>query len=795
MPVLPVLPVRDVVIFPGVIAPLFVGRPRSLKSVEEASLNDKSILVVAQKDPLLEDPGPDDLYPMGTLCRVIQMIRLPDGSTKVLIEGNVRALVQEYAHVDDYLAADVIPVGYDGDPSAATEPLRRAVLEQFEKYVNLHPKLPVEIAFSLVSVEDPFLFADIVSSHVQVKLNEKQELLELVNPEDRMEKLLRLLIRETELLEMEHSIHDKVRREIERNNKEYYLKEQLKAIQAELGQPDVSNEYEELLERIRKAKMPRETEKKALTELERLAKMPQMSAEATVSRTYIEWLTDLPWKKQAKGRLDLGIARQVLDEDHYGLEEVKERILEYLAVQRLSGNKARRGQVLCFVGPPGVGKTSLGRSIARALDRKFANFSLGGMRDEAEIRGHRRTYIGSLPGRIIQKLKQAGEKNPVMLMDEIDKVGTDFRGDPSSALLEVLDPEQNNGFTDHFLEVPFDLSQVMFITTANVTHTIPRPLRDRMEIISIPGYVGEEKLHIARRHLWPKVLADNGLGDVDVRISEKVLRKIVSEYTREAGVRNLDRQLAKIARKVAAKIVAAVEAGESKPRRVTITAASLQSYLGAPKLHESRLPGKDSVGAALGLAWTEAGGDVLVIETVTMRGSGKVTFTGNLGDIMRESAHAALGFLRSSAKTYDLDAIEWEKTDIHVHVPEGAIPKDGPSAGVTLALSMLSSLSGRAIRSDIAMTGEITLRGTVLPIGGVREKVLAAKRNGIDEVILPKENAVDVDELAEWAKEGMTFHYASHVADVFRLALREAEKKTADAPRRRGRPRKEPAAS
>ncbi|MDR1019826.1 MAG: endopeptidase La [Synergistaceae bacterium] len=773
MPLVPVLPIRDVVIFPGVIAPLFVGRPRSLKSVEEASLTDKNLLVVAQRDNAAEEPSPSDLYNVGTLCQVIQMVRIPDGSTKVLIEGTSRALVQSYVPAGEYLSAEIIQMQYDGDLSTGAEPLRRAVLEQFERYVNLHPKLPIEIAFSLSSVEDPFLFADIVASHIQVKISEKQELLELLNPEDRMDRLLRLLLRETELLEMEHSIHDKVRREMERNNKEYYLKEQLKAIQAELGQPEDISEYEELLRRIKRAKMPKEVARKATAELDRLSKMPQMSAEATVSRTYIEWLSDLPWKKKTADSIDIGLARRVLDEDHYGLDEVKERILEFLAVERLTGKGAGRGQVLCFVGPPGVGKTSLGKSIARALGRKFVNFSLGGMRDEAEIRGHRRTYIGALPGRIIQKIKQTGVMNPVMLMDEIDKVGTDFRGDPSSALLEALDPEQNKGFTDHFLEVPFDLSQVMFVTTANVTHSIPRPLLDRMELISIPGYVAEEKLHIAIRHLWPRVLKENGLERYDVGISERTLNKIITEYTREAGVRGLDRQLSKVARKVAAKIVNESEQGKKPQRRLSLTMPTIKKFLGAPKLHDTRLPGKDSVGAALGLAWTDTGGDVLVIEAAVMKGSGKVIFTGNLGDIMQESAQAALGYLRYRAARYSLGAIEWDKTDVHVHVPEGAIPKDGPSAGVTLALSMLSALTERPVCSSIAMTGEVTLLGTVLPIGGVREKALAAKRNGIKTIIFPKDNAVDVNELAEWARQGMEFHYVSNVSEVFNLALLE----------------------
>ena len=771
MPVVPVLPVRDIVIFPGVIAPLFVGRDRSLKSVEDATLGDKNILVVAQIDYAQEEPTPSDLYNVGTLCSVVQMVRLPDGTTKVLIEGGSRALVREYEQTASNITADVVPIAFEGELSHGAEPMRRSVLQQFERYVNLHPRLPVEVAFSLSGVDDPSVFADMVSSHVQIKTSEKQELLELINPEERMESLLRILYRETELLEMEHSIHDKVRREIERTNKEYYLREQIKAIQEELGQHDTTDEYEELHNKIKKAKMPKDVEKKANKELERLSKMPQMSAEATVSRTYIEWLTDMPWRKKTADRLDISIARNVLDEDHYGLEEVKERILEFLAVQRLRGKDIHKGQVLCFVGPPGVGKTSLGKSIARALNRKFVNFSLGGMRDEAEIRGHRRTYIGSLPGRIIQKLKQAEVKNPVMLMDEIDKLGSDFRGDPSSALLEVLDPEQNEAFTDHFLEVPFDLSQVMFIMTANVMHSIPRPLQDRMEIISIPGYVSEEKLHIARRHLWPKVLRDNGLERFKPRISDAVFNKVITEYTREAGVRGLDRQLSKIARKLAAKIVSEIETEKKPPKSITLSVASLNDYLGAPKLHEARLPRRDSVGAALGLAWTETGGDILVIESVTMKGTGKVLFTGNLGDIMQESARTALGYLRSCASKYSLDSIEWEKTDIHLHVPEGAIPKDGPSAGVTMALSMLSALTNKPISSKIAMTGEITLRGTVLPIGGVREKILAAKRNGINRVILPKENSVDVDELAEWARDGMEFFYAQHVSDVFNLSF------------------------
>lgn len=768
----PVLPIRDIVIFPGVIAPIFVGRPSSLKSVEEATLHDKELFVVTQKDNLKEEPEEGDLFSVGTLCRVIQMVRIPDGSTKILVEGLSRGSADEYFKTGEYIVADVTVLSYTGKTSKRIEPLRRAVLEQFEKYVNLHPKLPVELLFSIANIDDVSLFADIVASHTLVKTEDKQELLEQVAPEPRLEAILKILIRETELLEAEHSIHDRVRKEIDRNNKEIYLREQIKAIQAELGQGDMSSDLEELDERIKKARMPKEVSKKAYIELDRLSKMQHYSAEATVARTYIEWLADLPWKKKTKDLLELKTARETLDEDHYGLDEVKERIIEFLAVQKLGSDVNRRGHVLCFVGPPGVGKTSLGRSIARAMNRKFVNFSLGGMHDEAEIRGHRRTYIGSLPGRIIQKIKQAGVNNPVMLMDEIDKIGKDFRGDPASALLEVLDPEQNSSFTDHFIEVPFDLSSVMFITTANNAYKIPKPLLDRMEIISIPGYVVEEKLNIAKRHLWPNIVNEHGIGGkISVKISDNVMKTIITDYTREAGVRNLDRKLSKIARKVATKIVTEQEESGRTKTKFSISRADLHDYLGAPKIHDTVLPNKSGVGAALGLAWTEAGGDVLIIESAMMKGSGRINCTGNLGDIMVESADIALAYLRSNASKYKLTNITWDKTDIHVHVPEGAIPKDGPSAGVTLALSLLSVLANKPIRSDIAMTGEMTLRGKVLAIGGVREKILAAKRNGIYSVILPKDNAVDVEELAEWAKAEMQFHYVTNVTEVFKLAL------------------------
>ena len=771
MALLPVLPIRDMVLFPGVIAPLFVERPQSLKALEEASLHDKQILVVSQKEMQVDVPEGDDLYTVGTLCQIIQMVRIPDGTTKVLVEGNSRAKVLEYQPQADYMAAEVEEIAFTGKTSRKVEALRRAAFDQFESYVNLHPKIPVEIAASIAGVEDPALLADLIASHVHVRISERQELLEMLAPEKRLELLMRLLVRENELLEMEHSIHNRVRQEIDRGHREYYLKEQLRAIQEELGDWDGSSESGELREQILKARMPKEVEKKTLHELDRFSKMPSMSAEATVVRTYIDWLVALPWNKQSKDRLDLKEARHVLDEDHYGLDEVKERILEFLAVRKLASKQNARGQVLCFVGPPGVGKTSLGRSIARALGHKFVSMSLGGVRDEAEIRGHRKTYIGSLPGRIIQKMKQAGTKNPVMLLDEIDKLGSDYRGDPSAALLEVLDPEQNRNFTDNFLEVPFDLSNVMFITTANVAHTIPRPLLDRMEVISISGYVTEEKVHIAKRHLWQRIMREAGIETWKIPLPDKTIAKIITEYTREAGVRNLDRQLSKIARKLATKVVADYEINQELPKKLSVPPTSVKQYLGAPRLHETHLPKEETVGAAMGLAWTETGGDVLIIESVVMKGKGKVTFTGNLGEIMQESAQTALGYLRSCAEQYGLQDTDWDAIDIHVHVPEGAIPKDGPSAGVTLALSMLSSLTNRKITPSIAMTGEITLRGSVLPIGGAREKILAAKRHGIMKVLLPKDNKVDVEEMPSWVKEGMEFRYMGHVRDVFAQAL------------------------
>ncbi len=767
----PVIPVRDTVLFPGVMTPLFIGRPRSLKALESAAAHGRRVVVVAQKTIQEEEPRAEDLFEVGTLAAVVQTARLPDGTTKVLLEGLARTQVEAFDVSGDLIEAWTLPIPAPKEETP-DQPLRRALLDQFERIVSYSAKIPDEILGSLSEVEGLSLLSDLISSNLDLKVEEKQRLLETVSPSDRAELLLKLLVRETEIMELEHEIHDRVRQEMDRTHREYYLKEQMKVIQTELEPRDELSETEELGQRIRVAKMPSEVEEKALHELDRFAKMPPVSAEATVVRTYLEWLIELPWNTTSKDRLDISVARKVLDEDHYGLDEVKDRILEFLAVRKLAARESRT-QVLCFVGPPGVGKTSLGRSIAKAMNRKFVQMSLGGIRDEAEIRGHRRTYVGALPGRILQKVRQAGTKNPLLLLDEIDKVGTDFRGDPSSALLEVLDSEQNFAFTDHFLEVPFDLGRTLFITTANVTHTIPRPLLDRMEIIQLPGYVTEEKVAIAQRHLWPRVVRSSGLEDFDVLLGADTMRAIVERYTSEAGVRELERLLSRIARKLARKIL---EGNSGKtPRKdrpaFRIEPEDLVEFLGAPRKRHPRLPDLDQVGTAVGLAWTEAGGEVLVVEGVTMKGKGTLTLTGNLGEIMQESATAALGYLRSTAEEWGLGEMAWQSLDTHIHVPEGAIPKDGPSAGITLATALLSALKDQPVRHDLAMTGEITLRGYVLPVGGIKEKVLAARRHGIRKLILPDANRVDWDELPAWIREEMDIHFVNSAAQVFELAL------------------------
>jgi len=769
---LPVLPLRDTVLFPGLMIPLFVGRPRSLKALESASTRGRRVVVVAQKNSKEEDPAEEDLYELGTLASVLQTARLPDGTVKVLLEGLSRVQIEEFDISEEKIEAWVLPVPSQKE-DFEDQPLRRALLDQFEKLASYSSKIPDEIPGSLFEIEGLSMLADVIASHVDLKVEEKQRILEMADPVIKSESLLKFLIRETEILQLESEIHERVRQEIDRTHREYYLKEQMKVIQTELDSRQGLSEVDELAGRIRNSGMPAEVEEKALHELDRFSKMPPVSAEATVARSYIEWLIELPWSKTSRDRLDIRLAKTVLDADHYGLDEVKERILEFLAVRKLAPKDAR-SQVICFVGPPGVGKTSLGRSIAKAMDRKFVQMSLGGIRDEAEIRGHRRTYVGALPGRILQKIRQAGTRNPVLLLDEIDKVGTDFRGDPSSALLEVLDPEQNSAFTDHFLEVPFNLGQTLFITTANVTHTIPAPLLDRMEIIRIPGYATEEKVQIAQRHLWPKVLRSSGLDRETVTLETETLRVIVERYTSESGVRELERLLFRIARKLARRILENGGSRGAKRRQepIRIDATDLPEYLGAPRKSHPSLPEYDQVGAAVGLAWTEAGGEALVVESVTMKGKGGLTLTGNLGEIMQESATAAMGYLRSTAGKWGLDEVAWQNLDTHVHVPEGAIPKDGPSAGITIATALLSSLSGRPIRHDVAMTGEITLRGKVLPVGGIKEKVLAAKRYGIRDLILPAANQADWEELPEWIRENMKVSFVSSADDVFRLALK-----------------------
>ena len=768
---LPVIPVRDTVLFPGVMAPLFIGRPKSLKAIEAAGRKGRRVLVLAQKSLQEEAPGEEDLYRLGTVASIVQTLRLPDGTTKVLLEGLRRARVEGFHFLEDMIEARILPID-EPEGETAGPPLRRALLDQFEKMVSFSSKIPDEIPATLVEIEGLSMLTDLISSHVELKVEEKQALLETFDVASRTEVLLKILVRETEILQLEGEIHDRVRQEMDRTHREYYLKEQMKVIQTELESQDGLNEAAELGARIKEAKMPPEVEEKAFRELGRLSKMPPVSAEATVSRNYIEWLVELPWSRPSRDRLDISRARKVLDEDHQGLEEVKERILEFLAVRKLAAGDSKT-QVLCFVGPPGVGKTSLGRSIARAMKREFVQMSLGGIRDEAEIRGHRRTYVGALPGRILQKIRHAGTNNPVMLLDEIDKVGTDFRGDPSSALLEVLDPEQNHAFTDNFLEVPFDLGQTLFITTANVTHTIPNPLLDRMEIIRLPGYVTEEKIEIARKHLWPRVLKSSGLKASRVTIGTGTIDAIVERYTSESGVRELERLLSKIARKLARRILEDRRGSRTKGTNLAfrVEPGDLPEYLGAPRKRHPSLPESDQVGTAVGLAWTETGGEALVVESVTMKGKGNLTLTGNLGEIMQESATAAMGHLRSRAGDWGLQDFPWQSMDVHVHVPEGAIPKDGPSAGITIATALLSSLTGRFIRHDLAMTGEITLRGAVLPVGGIKEKVLAARRHGIRTLVMPEGNRADWDELPAWIREDMSACLVSTVTEVFALAI------------------------
>ncbi len=762
--VIPVLPLRDVVVYPHMVIPLFVGREKSIKALDAAMEGNKQILLVAQKSASLDDPLEDDIYRIGTLSSILQLLKLPDGTVKVLVEGTTRANILNFLSARDYFAAQVAVLNSPVLEERESEVLSRSLLNQFDQYVKLNNKIPPEILSSLTSIDDAGRLADTIAAHMSLKISEKQNILELVDIRARMERLMGVMESEIDLLQVEKRVRGRVKRQMEKNQREYYLNEQMKAIQKELGEmDDVPNEFEELTRKIEKAGMSKEANAKVRTELNKLKMMSPMSAEATVVRNYIDWMVNVPWKKRTKLKHDLALAEQVLEEDHYGLDKVKERILEYLAVQqRVTKSK---GPVLCLVGPPGVGKTSLGRSIARATNRKFVRMSLGGVRDEAEIRGHRRTYIGSLPGRIVQSLAKIETRNPLFLLDEIDKMSMDFRGDPASALLEVLDPEQNHTFNDHYLEVDYDLSEIMFIATANSLN-IPGPLLDRMEVIRIPGYTEDEKLNIAMRYLVPKQIKANGLREEEIVLSEVAVRDVIRYYTREAGVRNLERDLAKICRKVVKEILL-----KPTDKKVTITQRNLEKYLGVHRFRYGRAEDHDQVGQVTGLAWTEVGGDLLTIEAAVVPGKGKLTITGQLGDVMQESVQAAMTVVRSRAAVLGIEQEFYQKHDIHIHVPEGAIPKDGPSAGVGMCTALVSSLTNIPVRANVAMTGEITLRGEVLPIGGLKEKLLAAHRGGITIVLIPEENMRDLVEIPKNIKQHLDIRSVKWIDEVLQVAL------------------------
>jgi ATP-dependent Lon protease len=761
----PVLPLRDVVIFPGMITPLLVGRPRSLASLDEAMKGDRLLLVLTQKQMNVDDPAPEDLYEMGTVVKILQLMRLVEGTMRILVEGVSRGKVLRFQKTRKYLRADVKAIDSPSLASNQMEAMVRSVSSQFTEYVQLNKRIPDEVLRSVLPIEDPDRLADSIASHLITKIDSKQPLLTTVDLPKRYRLLGTILAEELEILRLEKQIEGEVRSQVQKNQKEFYLNEQLKAIRKELGQgADESSEVDDLRERVENAGMPERAREVALKEMDRLGRMPALSPEATVVRNYLDTMLSLPWNVRSEERLDLNAVRRQLDEDHYGLRKVKDRIVEYLAVMKLSSSL--KGPILCFVGPPGVGKTSLGQSIADAMGRKFVRFSLGGVRDEAEIRGHRRTYIGSMPGRIIQSLVKAGTKNPVMLLDEVDKMSSDFRGDPASALLEVLDPEQNHSFSDHYLEVEFDLSEVMFITTANVIHTIPAALQDRMEIIRLPGYLETEKVRIARKHLLPKMLPRHGLKLTDVQLSDTAMRRIIQSYTRESGVRNLERELAKILRKVAKSVASSGRSSSAK-----ITAKNLESYLGIPTYTEKEILEKNLVGVATGLAWTSFGGDILRIEATFMPGNGKLTLTGQLGDVMQESAQIALSFARGMARVLPLKKNFFHEIDVHIHVPEGAIPKDGPSAGVSIATALVSNFFGIPVRREVAMTGELTLKGEVLSVGGLNEKSVAALRAGIKEVIIPKGSAPMIRELPKEVRTGLKIHTAETLRDVLKIAL------------------------
>jgi len=763
--VLPLLPLRDLVVFPYMVIPLFVGREQSINALEEAVDLNSPIFIVSQRDPEIEKPEVEDLYSVGTVAKIIQIYKLPDDTIKILVEGLSRAEIIDIKEKNNFFKVKVEKIKAKTVKNLEIEALMRLTIKKFEQYLKLNNKLPSEILFSIGNIKKPDKLADIVASNLILRVKDKQDLLEIYNPSIRLEKLISILKKEITILKLEQKIQNRVEGTLEKFQKDYYLKEQLREIQKELGHNEENIcEGEEFKEKIKSLKLSKELEEKLFKETVRLEKIPFLSAESGVIVNYLEWVLSLPWNKKTKEKLDIELVKKTLDEDHYGLTDIKERILEYLAVRKLSDKQ--KGVILCLIGPPGVGKTSLAKSVARAMGRNFIRASLGGVRDEAEIRGHRKTYIGSMPGRIIQGIINTKSKNPVFLLDEIDKMSMDFRGDPASALLEVLDPEQNSTFSDHYLEVPFDLSEVMFITTANIEDEIPFSLKDRMEIINIPGYTDYEKIKIGQLFLLPKQLNNHGFKKGNIVISEKAIKKIIREYTHEAGVRGLEKEIASICRKVALRI-----AYSKRKNRVKITLNNLENYLGIPRFKTDNAEKEDMIGLATGLAWTEAGGEILSVETIIMPGKGKLTLTGQLGEIMQESGKAALTYARSRAAKFKIKDKFYEKYDIHVHIPEGAIPKDGPSAGITMATSLISSLTKIPVRKDVAMTGEITLRGRVLPVGGLKEKILAAYQSGIKTIIIPKENNKQIEELPNDIKKRIKFITVNNVDEVLKNAL------------------------
>ncbi len=764
---LPLLPLRDIIVFPHMVVPLFVGRQKSIAALEEAMAHDKTVLLCAQKKAKTNEPSADDIYAVGTLGSIIQLLRLPDGTVKVLVEGKQRARVKRFLESERFLLVEAEDVEEACERTVELEALMRSVQSTFEAYVKLNKRIPPEMLTSVASIDDPARLADTIVAHLSLKLQDKQSILETESPARRLEKLYELMQGEIEILQVEKKIRTRVKKQMEKTQKEYYLNEQMQAIQKELGERDeFKNEIQELEDKIKNKKMSKEATLKARKELKKLKMMSPMSAEATVVRNYIDWILSLPWYDYTEDKLEIPEAEKILDEDHYGLKKPKERIVEYLAVQKLVDKI--RGPILCFVGPPGVGKTSLAKSIARAMNRRFVRISLGGVRDEAEIRGHRRTYIGALPGKIIQSLKKAGSGNPVFLLDEVDKMSTDFRGDPSAALLEVLDPEQNFAFNDHYLDLDYDLSKVMFICTANTMGGVPLPLQDRMEVIRIAGYTDLEKISIAERYLIPKQKEMNGLDGVTVEFKRSAIRSLTHRYTKESGVRSLEREVGSICRKIARDVL---KGGAAEGKSYLVNERQVQRYLGPPRYRYGTAEAQDQIGLTTGLAWTELGGELLTVEVQVMPGKGKLTITGKLGEVMQESAQAAMSYVRSRAELLGLDKRFLENVDIHVHVPEGAIPKDGPSAGVTMATTLVSALCRIPVRKDVAMTGEITLRGRVLPIGGLKEKVLAAHRGGIKKVLIPKENEKDIREIPKKVREKLQIVCVDHADEVLREAL------------------------